>query len=340
MNKKLISRTILIVILGAGIIFGIMKYIELQKYESTDDAQVEGDISPVLPKISGYVTEIRFEDNQHVHKGDTLIRLDVGDLKIKLQQAVAALETARAGLTVAGAGVNTAGSTVEAAKANIEAAKVRVWKANQDLNRYQKLLADKSVTQQQFDAIEAEKESADAMLNAANKQIATYSSQQAGTMDQTKVAAATIKQREADVDLARLQLSYTAIISPTEGTVSRKAVQLGQFVQIGQPLCSIVSSNEVWVVGNFKETQLKKMHEGEKVKVEVDAYKSTEIEGKVASFSGATGAKFSLLPPDNASGNFVKVVQRIPVKIALDKNNSLYKKLKPGMSVNVSVNIE
>jgi membrane fusion protein (multidrug efflux system) len=316
-----------------------MEYQKLQRFETTDDAQVEGDISPVLPRVSGYVTKIYFDDNQKIKKGDTLITLDTADLKLKVQQAEIALLNAKAGLQVVKAGANTASSSIGSAEANVSAAEANARKADQDYNRMQKLLADKSITQQQFDAVKAQKEVADAQLLAAQKQVNTVSSQSAGASDQIQVAEAGIKQAEANLNLAKLQLSYAVITAPADGVVSKKNVEVGQLVQVGQPLCSIVSSDRVWVVANFKETQLTHMQVGQDVNVDVDAFKGNDLHGKVISFSGATGAKFSMLPPDNASGNFVKVVQRIPVKIEIDKNDPRYKNLIPGMSVSVSVDI-
>jgi membrane fusion protein (multidrug efflux system) len=340
MNKKMIVRSLVGVVVIVAAILGWMEYQKLQKFENTDDAQVDGDISPVLPKVSGFVTNIYFEDNQAVNKGDTLLRLDDKDLRLKVEQAEAALQSAKANLEVVKANSNTASASIGSAQANVDAAKARAWKAAQDFTRMQKLIEEHSITQQQFDAARAENEIATAQLEAARKQYNTVLTQETGAGDQVKVAQAVINQRETDLELARLQLSYTYITAPADGVVSKKNVQVGQLVQVAQPLCSIVSSGDMWVVANFKETQLAKMREGQEVSVSVDALDGDDIHGKVLSFSGATGAKFSLLPPDNASGNFVKVVQRIPVKIALDKNSPEYKKLKPGMSVDVSVDIE
>lgn len=339
-SKKKILPIILSLIVIASVTFGISKYVYSQHHEDTDDAQIDSDISPVLARVSGYVNDIRFEDNQHVNKGDTLIKLDDRDLQIKVQQAEAALANAGANVPVVKSNVVTAEANQATAKSTIDAAKVRVWKAIQDFNRYQNLLAEKSVTQQQFDAIKAEKESAEAGLQTTMKQQQATAAQIASAQQMISVANSTLQQRQTDVDFAKLQLSYATIIAPAGGVASRKNVQQGQLVNAGYPLLSIVSDNDVFVIANFKETQLTKMKEGLSVDIIADAFPGEKIEGTVYRLSAATGAKFSLLPPDNATGNFVKVVQRVPVKIKLNGDKDLISRLRPGMSVKVSVKLD
>lgn len=352
-SKAFVVVLALLVLVGGG--FGITKYIHSQHHEDTDDAQVEANISPVIPRVSGYVTEVKVKDNQYVKKGDTLVILDDRDLKIKLDQAEAALQNAQSGLGVAEAtttasrvGISTAEANVATANAQIEAARVRVWRATQDFNRYANLIKDHSVTQQQYEQAQAEKETAERQLqvlveqrNAAARQTSAVSSQSNATSMQVNVANATIKQRQADVENAQLNLSYTVITAAADGKLSKIGVQPGQYVQAGQNLFSIVMDNAVWVVANFKETQLDKMKVGQKVMVSVDALDGHEFEATLTSFAPATGARFALLPPDNASGNFVKVVQRVPVKIEFKNNgDERLKQLRPGMNVNVDVHLD
>ncbi|MCX6274693.1 MAG: HlyD family secretion protein [Bacteroidetes bacterium] len=338
--KKKAPMIILSLIIISAAAFGITKYMYSLHHEDTDDAQLDADISPVLSRVSGYVNDIRFEENQHVSKGDTLVRLDDRDLQIKVQQAQSALDNATANVSVAKANSGTSLANVATATSNVEAAKVRVWKATQDFDRYQNLLNDKAITQQQFDAAKAEKLSAEANLESINKQQSAASMQGQAASQLITVAESVIAQRQADLDFAKLQLSYAMIIAPVSGLASRKSIQNGQFINAGTPLFSIVSDEGVYVIANFKETQLEKMKTGLPVKVTVDAFPSEKIDGTIYSLSAATGAKFSLLPPDNATGNYVKVIQRIPVKIKLTGSKELMAMLRPGMSVRVSVRLD
>ena len=339
-KKKNLAPIILSVVLIIAAVFGIVKYNYAQHHEETDDAQLESDISTVLPRISGYITEINFEDNQTVKAGQILIKLDENDLRLKVDQAQAALDNAIANEAVIRANVGSSSAIVETSKASIEPAKVRLWKANQDYDRYKKLLADKAVTQQQFEAVKAEKESAESALEVAKKQETAAGTQESATSVQIKVAQSVIAQRKADLAFAQLQLSYATIKAPVSGVTSKKTVQLGQYIVAGQPLVAIVADSSIWVVANFKETQLDKMKVGQKVEVEVDAFKDRKLKAEISSFSGATGARFSLLPPDNATGNFVKVVQRLPVKIKLLEDAKTMAMLRPGMSVKVNVDLD
>ena len=345
---------ILIVILIAGGWFGISKYIHAMHHEETDDAQVEANINPVIPKIPGYVTEVRVKDNQRVKKGDTLLILDDRDLKIKVEQAEAALATAESNLSSAKASSNaaeaniaTSQAAINAADAQIEAAKINVWRTTQDYNRYANLIKDHSVTQQQYEQAKAAKETAEKQLQVlqqqkiqASKQTNAVASQSNATSTQIGTAEATIKQRQVDVDDAKLNLSYTVVTAPADGIASKVNVQAGQFLQPGQATFSIVEDNDTWVVGNFKETQFDDLKIGQKATIEADAFPGHEFEAKLTSFSPATGSRFALLPPDNASGNFVKTVQRLPVKIEFtNPQDSLLKQLKAGMNVTVDVHL-
>jgi membrane fusion protein (multidrug efflux system) len=250
------------------------------------------------------------------------------------------LQNAKAGVTVAQANIASARAAVATAQSNVESAKIRSWKATQDFNRYSNLLKDKAVTLQQFDAVKAEKEGMDAQLSSVVKQQSATSAQLQAIEKQVDVSLSAVAQREADVAFAKLQLSYCNVIAPSSGFASRKNIQPGQLVNAGAPLFAIVSDSGVYVTANFKETQLEKMEKGQEVEVEVDAFPHEKIKANIVSFSAATGAKFSLLPPDNATGNFVKVVQRVPVKIVFSKKSTIVPKLRPGMSVKVSVHID
>lgn len=349
---------VFIIVLGLLVIFGgwfgITKYVHGQHHEETDDAQVDAGISPVIPRVSGYVKEVRIKDNQQVKKGDTLMVLDDRDLKLKLEQAVAALSTAQSNLGVArattsaaNANIGTSRANISTAEAQIDVARISVERADQDYQRYANLIKDHSITQQQYEQALAAKQTAERQLevliqqkNQASQQTNAVSSQSSATSQQIGVASSIIKQRQVDVEDAQLNLSYAVITAPADGLVSRVNIQPGQFLQAGQSLFSIVLNNDLWVVANFKETQFNKMKIGQKVIVHADAFPKHDFEATVTSFSPATGARFALLPPDNSSGNFVKVVQRLPVKIEFSKNDPMIKQLRPGMNVNVDVHLD
>jgi membrane fusion protein, multidrug efflux system len=335
--KKIIFPIILGIVFIVGGIFGYSKYNYAQHHESTDDAQLEGNINPISPRVSGFVTQLKVDDYMKVKKGDTLVVLDDRDLKIKVEQAQTALDNAKAGLDVSHADVSSSESNFASAQADIDNAKVRLNLAQTDFDRINSLYKDKSVTKREFDNAKSNLDAGKTGLESAKARYNTIQKQTGGMEVRLKVGQSTIAQRQADLDFAKLQLSYAYITAPVSGIVSKKNVQPGQLVQIGQPLFAIVDSS-VWVVANFKETQLEDMHPGQDVEVIVDAFSDKPLHGKVTDFSAATGAKFSLLPPDNATGNYVKIVQRVPVKIIIDNGDKeTIKNLRPGMSVKVNV---
>ncbi|SHM73871.1 HlyD family secretion protein [Mucilaginibacter sp. OK098] len=328
---------ILGIILVVGVIFGIKEYIYYGKHVDTDDAQIDGDISPVVARVGGYVDSIYFQENTHVNRDQVLVKIDDHDYKIKLEQAQAAETGASAGINVGQSQIfaNTANSS--SAKAQVASAAARLEKVKKDYDRYANLVKDGSVTQQQFDQAKADLEVAQATYKASQDEYKAALEQVGTTKSQLNVTHTGVSQKQVDVDYAKLQLSYTIVKSPSSGVASKKNVQVGQLVQAGQTLFSIVNDNSIFITANFKETQLDKIRNGQKVNVDIDAYPDLKIQGTVYNFAPATGAKFSLLPPDNATGNFVKVVQRIPVKIKITGSKEDLAKLSPGMSVNVSV---
>ncbi len=339
-KKNKILPIILIILLIGGSIFGYNKYNYFSKYVETDDAQVDGEISPVVSRVGGYVKEINFEENTTVKEGQVLVTLDDKDYKIKLEQAQAGQSGASATVDVSQAQIVASSANTSAAKANIEAANVKLKLAEKDFNRYTSALKDGGITQQVFDQAKAQKEIAKSAYTAAVDQYNAVVKIVGTSKSQLGVSAVGVTQRQADVDFAKLQLSYTEIKAPTTGIVSKKNVQKGQLIQAGQSLFAIVNENSLFITANFKETQLEKVHKGAKVDIVLDAYPDEKIEGTVYNFAPITGAKGSLLPPDNATGNFVKVVQRIPVKIKiLNTDKTILEKLRPGMSVKVSVSI-
>jgi membrane fusion protein (multidrug efflux system) len=353
-NKKF--TLIFLVLFVIGLIYGGYKYFHSLAHEITDDAQIEKNITPIIPRVAGYVTKIYVKDNDFVKKGDTLFTIDNRDYAIKVEEAKASLaaaqdsyEVSKADIGTAQAGISVSDANIQSANGSIESAKIRLNRATNDFERYSNLYKNHSITKQQYEQAEAAKLEAQSQLRIIQEQQKASSYQKTVataksnvTSKQTNVAAANIKRAQAVLDAAELNLSYTVITAQIDGQVSKIAVQPGQFLQPGQSLFYIINTNESWVVANFKETQLDKMVAGQKVTIKVDAYPDTDFEGTIVSFSPATGAKFSILPPDNATGNFVKTIQRLPVKISLDDSNDKekIKLLRPGMNVTVDVHLK
>jgi membrane fusion protein (multidrug efflux system) len=315
--------------IAAGLAFaayGLHAWIYARAHESTDDAQVEGHIIPVLARVGGYVRSVEATDNQRVQAGDLLVEIDDRDLVARLRQAEADLATA---LSDAGP-EGQAAADRRAAEAAVAQARAEDRRANADLARYRELSAEGVLAPTDLDAAVAAAASADAALAAAQNRVAAAGARARGA--DSRVASA-----RAARDQAALMLSYARIRAPERGVVSKKSVEVGQLVESGQALMAVVPLDSVWVVANLKETQLQHLEPGQPVEVRADAYPGRDFHGHVESLSPATGSKFSLLPPDNATGNFVKVVQRVPVRIALDDSNDPAHPLRPGMSVHVSV---
>ncbi|MDQ6886700.1 MAG: HlyD family secretion protein [Gemmatimonadota bacterium] len=342
-SKKRFVFPILGVFLLLALVWGVKKYLYSRGHESTDNAQVDGHIIPVLAKVGGYVSAAAVDENQHVTEGQLLVRLDSAEYSVRLASAVADLAAARAAAGGSGmvgqAAAQVAGASSQEAVvgAQITAARANQERALADYRRMQELASQQIVSQQQLDAARANAEASAANLQAVQRQSsaagATVASAQAGV----RLAQARLSSAQVAVENARLQLSYATIAAPTSGLISRKQVEVGQLVQPGQPLLSIVSDTGSWVTANFKETQLSSIRVGQKVDIDVDAYGGCLAEGKVESLSAATGAKFALLPPDNATGNFTKIVQRVPVRIAVTRGCGADRPLRPGMSVDAHV---
>ncbi|WP_240935445.1 HlyD family secretion protein [Hymenobacter sp. HDW8] len=297
---------------------------------------MEGDVYPILPRVGGPVLKVKVQDNQLVKKGDVLVTLDQADYQQRVNAAEAALAAAQANVVAARAGVGTAQANVRTAQSTIGVSEANRARLQKDLQRSTFLRQQDIIPQSEYDAVQANLKATSAQRATAADQVQVARQQVAAAQQQVAVAEAVVKQRQADLDNAKLQLSYTTITAPGNGIVSKKSVQPGQVVSPGQQIMGLVASGNTWVIANFKETQLENMREGQKVAVEVDAYPSEEFEGHIQSLSAATGARFALLPPDNASGNFVKVTQRVPVKIVLDKVDPQHP-LRAGMSVTATV---
>ncbi|MCB0657937.1 MAG: HlyD family secretion protein [Saprospiraceae bacterium] len=336
-----LRKIVLYVLLAAFLLFGGYRgygiYQHHQAYEITDDAAIDGNIVPVTSRIGGYVKEVRVTENQIARSGQLLVAIDSIDLVTRCHQAEAALEAAKAQLAVAKANLQTAYQAKKSAEVALEIPRTNIWKAEKEYNRYHELYEQNLATPQQIDQYQATLETAKSQMEMAKQSVAAAQEQVQTAQAQIKVAEANVVLRDKDVENARLQLTYTRINAPVDGIVSKDNIQPGQLIQPGQPLMSLVDNQQVWVTANFKETQMQGIEIGKEVLIHVDAYPELDVTGEVESLSAATGSKFSLIPPDNATGNFVKMVQRIPVRIAIHHNEETLQKLKPGMSVNVEV---
>ena len=333
--------------------------------QETDNAQVQAEISPVIPKVGGTVLAVRVGDNQRVQRGDTLAVLDDRDFRLRVEQAEIALAQAEANVAMArqsrraadlGTGTvadnaAAAAAGIGTARAGVLTARVRARQAQQNFQRQAALLAEQSTTQQAYDNAQAERDAAQAALTMADAQVRVLTSQAAAaskqvlsTRTQADVAGSgvalaelAVKQARAALATARLQQSYTALLAPAAGIVSDKNVQIGQVVSPGQTLLKVANDGNLWVVANFKETQLAEMKVGQAVEIKADTYSDKVFAGRIESLAPATGARFSLLPPDNATGNFVKVTQRVPVRIAFTEKPGPDTPLRAGMSVTVEL---
>ena len=398
-RAKWLLLPILIIVIAGG--YAAWQY--FSKWESTDDAQIEGHIHPVNAKLGGTVLSVSVQENQHVESGTVLVQLDARDYEVAVSQAAAELAAAqavvlgaRAGVPIASSaagsqiisaeaiaerakgGVEVADKELLAAQARFRLAQARVGEAQanstkvtRDLDRMKQLIAKDEISQQQYDAAVAAAEAARATVESAQAGVfeaehgvaasqarvsqaraefqkaqaeaqAAQSAPQQVTISraQAQSAEARVQLAKGTLDQARLNMEYTSVKAPVSGMVSKKTVEAGQVVQAGQPLMAIVPAKDIWVTANFKETQLTDMHPGQPAAISVDAYAGRVYNAHVDSIAPATGAKFSLLPPENATGNYVKVVQRVPVKLVLDQGQDAEHQLRPGMSVLVKVRVK
>ncbi len=316
-NKKL-KEIIIILLVIIGIITGSIYYINSMKYQTTDDAYVESDLIQIAPRVSGQIKEIYIKDNQKIKEGDIIAKIDDVDYKIKLDQAQAMYEKALFSQKVA--------------KAKLDAINTEIKLAKKDLDRYTNLYKAGAVSQQTLDNAKIKYDNTKAKLLSAEESILSNTD--------NKVADAELRALKAQRDQAALNLEYTNIIAPNSGTVTNKNVEKGKFVQTGQPIFMLVTDN-IWIEANFKENQVGLMKIGQDVEIKVDAYPKKKFKGKIESIQMASGAKASLFPPENAVGSFVKIVQRIPVKIVFSEeiNKDEYN-IIAGMSVEPKVRVK
>jgi membrane fusion protein (multidrug efflux system) len=309
-------------------------------YESTDNAQIETNATPIVSRLAGFIDSVAVNDYDGVKNGQLLISIDDREYALAVLQAETDLANARADLSNAQAQLNNSQANKQVTLANEDVQRTRVQKALDDLKRDEGLFKDAAITQKQLDDSRNNTESAQKQFTANQKQVDFANSQVATSQAQIRKAQATVETRMAALDLAKLRLSYCRVYAPVNGRIGKRNLEVGQYVQPGQPLMTVVNSDKFWIVANFKETQLEIMSVGQEVNIKLDSYPDVEIKGKISSFSLATGSKFSLLPPDNATGNFVKITQRVPVKIELDDPGKYKDILKAGLSVDVEVKVK
>ena len=339
-DKKAIIRTIVIIaIIAVGIIWVCSHFFHLGNVEWTDNAQVRRNIVPINSRVQGYIERICFNDFEEVHKGDTLVVIENSEHLLRVAQANAAYQRSLVENTAMGTTISTTENNLSVNDAAIDELKVRLAQAEKNYNRYEQLLAQKAVTRQQYEDV---KTNYDALKAKYDMLVRQKNSTRLVKIEQTQ----RLEQRQADVeaakaalDMAKLNLSYTVVTAPCDGIASKKNIQIGQLIQPGQNLLSLVESDNVWVVANYKETQMKNIKDGMTVKIKVDAVSDITYSGVVTSISYATGAQYSAIPVDNATGNFVKVKQRVPVRIDFSDDNSSenLSRLSSGMNVECEV---
>lgn len=338
--EKKKSSPVRFIVVGAVLLiggyYGYEKVHFAMTHESTDNAQIETQITPVLPRVAGFVKTIAVKDYDSVRAGDLLVELDDAELQQQLEEMQADYAQAEVDIENAKASLNNAVVSLKVNKGNIDISTLRKQKANEDLQRDQNLYHSEAITKKQLDDSKFAADNASKQLDNSQNDMSSAQSRIAVLDANVKKATAALAVKQSRINQQKLKLTYTKIYAPQSGKIGKKTISEGQFVQAGTPLFSIVNDSTYWVVGNFKENQLYALSAGKKVTISMDAFPDLKITGTVASMSEATGAKFALLPPDNASGNFVKVTQRVPVKVWIDDVAKYKKELRAGLSVSIT----
>lgn len=333
-RRNIILNIVCILIASSGIIWTVNYFWRYINYEITNDAFVDQYIAPINVRVSGYIQEVRFKEHQFVHQGDTLVILDNREYLIRQKEAHAALIDAQGSRKVLASGIHISHSRIAEQDANLAEAQAKLWQAEQDYHRYERLLHDESIPEQQFDLAKANYEAARARYQALQSQKEVAHSQYDETNKKQINIEAGILRAEAALDLANLNLSYTVITAPYTGYMGRRTLEAGQYVSAGQTLSYIVRQSGKWITANYRETQIANIHIGQSVRIKVDGLPGHILHGHVTAISEATGSKYSLVPTDNSAGNFIKVQQRIPVRIDLDDvDEESMNQLRAGMMV-------
>lgn len=338
-QKKVLRNAVVIALILCGLVWVCSRFVHMGRVEYTDNAQIRRNIIPVNSRVQGFIRKVYFDDFQFVHKGDTLVELESAEYALKVVQAQANYQRALMENTAMETVISTTANNLSVSDASIEELRIRLSQAEKDFRRYEQLYGQKAVTRQQYDNAKADYEATKAkyeMLVRQKKSTSLVKDEQTQRLEQNRT---NIEVARAAQHLAELNLSYTVIVAPCDGVTSRRAIQEGQLIQPGQTLLSLVEYDRVWVIANYKETQIPNIRQGMPVRIEVDAVPGVEYRGEVATLSNATGAQFSVIPQDNSAGNFVKVEQRVPVKIVFTDENSKenINRLRSGMNVECEV---
>lgn len=337
-RKKIIANIVIITFILCGICWIASLFIHIGG-EYTNNAQIRQNIVPVAARVQGFIKEIRFEEFQPIERGDTLVLIEDSEYRLRLAQAKADYQNALVGKSAMETGISTIQNNLSVTDASMQEVEILMKNAEADYNRFKVLMENKAVTRQQFEGIQTKYESLKAKLETMKRQKQStrlVKNEQTQRLEQNELR---IEVAKAALDLAQLNLSYTVILAPCNGTMSRKTIQVGELMMPGKPLFSVIDNSSKWVIANYRETQRENIHVGDKVEIEVDAFPSITLEGKVEAISNATGAQYSVSSPDNSAGNFVKVEQRIPVKIIFTDNNDpkILEQLGSGMNVECKV---
>lgn len=328
------------VIIAWGVIQVVCLFLDYKQTETSNDAQIEQYVSPVNLRASGYIKKIYFTEHQDVRKGDTLLVLDDREYKIRVMEAEAALKDAHAGATVIGATLQTTQTTASVYEASISEVEIRLAKLEKDRRRYENLVKRKAATPIQLEQIETEYEATRKKLEALQRQQKAALSGVNEVSHRRESTEAAIQRATAALEMARLNLSYTVVLAPCDGKLGRRALEEGQFISAGQTITYILPDTQKWIIANYKETQIENLRVGQEVAITVDAISDKKFVGKVTAISGATGSKYSLVPTDNSAGNFVKIQQRIPVRIDFtDLSKEDNDRLAAGMMVVVKAKL-
>lgn len=332
---NIIFNVAVIAVIAFTLFFFLRYAIRSGRYEETNDAQVEAYINPISARAGGYIQKINFEEHQFVNSGDTLVVIDNREYQTKVMEAEASLEDSKAKLQVLDAEIATAKTGTSVNNDMISVAKAKYIEKQQDLKRYKNLLKEEAATLQEFEQMQSKYDVASSEFNASKNNLKTTNSKIIELVAKHGLLKAEIKQKEAQLEFAKINLEYTVILAPYSGRLGRKTIQEGQQIQAGQSLVPIINEDQKWVTANFKETQIENMKVGQDVEIKIDGFENKIYYGKIEAIAGSTGSKFSLLPADNSTGNFVKITQRIPVKIKF--NEKQINEIKAGMNVIVSV---
>ncbi|WPO84035.1 HlyD family secretion protein [Chryseobacterium sp. JJR-5R] len=341
-TRAVISNIIVFLVIGFGLFWLVREYFHIGDKTYTEAAQVEEFINPINTRVSAYIKEIKFIEHQKVKKGDTLAILDDREIQTQLGQAEAAYQNALAQRVATGSSVNTVSNNVNVMASNIAGAKARLWNAEQNLSRYKNLLASEAVTRQQYDQAKTEYDAQKAAYETLVNQKQSASLSTTEVKSKFGIIDAEIKRAKSALDMAKINLSYTVITAPYDGVMGRRTVSEGQLIQPGQQVATIVLNGQKWVTANFLESQMPNVRIGEKMTMTADALGGQKFEGVVTAVSAATGSRYSSVPTDNSTGNFIKVQQRIPVRIEFTASNKKedIAKLSAGMNMNVVIDAD